>query len=232
MQRQRVVAFDFDGTLTTCDTLPAIIRYIAGTRACIAGFLRYAPQLILMKLHLYPNYRAKQLVFSHFFRGMPIGIFNSFCEAFAKDNKNILRPEMTEVMNTAVEGGCRVAIVSASIENWVTPFFHDGLTERDDDDRYEETDPEDGSDGNVSGDTGTGAGAKSVRYPIVIGTKVEVVDGRLTGRFLTPNCYGPEKVRRLREVFPDLSDCHLTVYGDSRGDREMLAIADKAYYRD
>ncbi len=48
----------------------------------------------------------------------------------------------------------------------------------------------------------------------------------MNGRFQGPNCRGPEKVRRLREVFgPDL---HLTAaYGDSDGDYEMLALADE-----
>ena len=58
--------------------------------------------------------------------------------------------------------------------------------------------------------------------------EIEVIDGRLTGRFLTPNCYGQEKVRRILTLHPDRSAYHLTAYGDSRGDREMLAFADEA----
>ena len=63
----------------------------------------------------------------------------------------------------------------------------------------------------------------------VLGTKIEVVDGHLTGRFLTPNCYGQEKVRRILALYPDRSEYHLTAFGDSRGDREMLAFADEAH---
>jgi len=63
----------------------------------------------------------------------------------------------------------------------------------------------------------------------VLGTQIEVIDGRLTGRFLTPNCYGQEKVRRILTLHPDRSAYHLTAYGDSRGDREMLAFADEAH---
>ena len=65
----------------------------------------------------------------------------------------------------------------------------------------------------------------------MLGTKVETRDGRLTGRFATPNCYGPEKVRRIREVFPDRDNYHLTAFGDSRGDKEMLDYADQGYYK-
>ncbi|EGV33163.1 HAD-superfamily subfamily IB hydrolase, TIGR01490 [Thiorhodococcus drewsii AZ1] len=52
-------------------------------------------------------------------------------------------------------------------------------------------------------------------------------DGGLEG----PNCRGPEKVRRLEALLGDLSDVELYAYGDSAGDREMLAAADHPYYR-
>jgi phosphatidylglycerophosphatase C len=48
------------------------------------------------------------------------------------------------------------------------------------------------------------------------------LDGRLDGE----NCRGPEKVRRLRAEFGD--EVHLdAAYGDTDGDREMLAIAEE-----
>lgn len=65
----------------------------------------------------------------------------------------------------------------------------------------------------------------------VLGSKMEVVDGRITGRLQNRNCYGPEKVNRLLAAVPELashrSDYCVTAYGDSKGDREMLAFADK-----
>lgn len=58
----------------------------------------------------------------------------------------------------------------------------------------------------------------------VLGTKVEVEDGVLTGHFSTPNCYGKEKVNRLLQAEPDLNDCTIFAYGDSRGDKEMMEL--------
>jgi phosphatidylglycerophosphatase C len=59
----------------------------------------------------------------------------------------------------------------------------------------------------------------------VLATRLEVdADGRLTGRLEGANCRGPEKVARLRTWRGE----GLTVayaYGDSTGDREMLALA-------
>ena len=59
----------------------------------------------------------------------------------------------------------------------------------------------------------------------LIGTRLAFdAAGRLTGALDGMNCRGPEKVRRLREAFG--SDMHLaTAYGDTAGDREMLAAA-------
>jgi HAD superfamily hydrolase (TIGR01490 family) len=61
----------------------------------------------------------------------------------------------------------------------------------------------------------------------VIATKPEVdARGRLTGKFLTPNCVGAEKVRRLAVLYPDRIAYELLAYGDSSGDRELLLFAD------
>ncbi|MGZ3305072.1 MAG: HAD-IB family hydrolase, partial [Asticcacaulis sp.] len=43
-------------------------------------------------------------------------------------------------------------------------------------------------------------------------------------------CRGEEKMRRLREVFGDGLDLDLA-YGDTSGDREMLAAAKTGHYR-
>jgi phosphatidylglycerophosphatase C len=60
----------------------------------------------------------------------------------------------------------------------------------------------------------------------VISTSLEVDDqGHVTGRLLGGNVRGPEKARRLRAwLGPD--PVELWAYGDSAGDRELLAMAD------
>lgn len=69
----------------------------------------------------------------------------------------------------------------------------------------------------------------------VLCTDLEVGnDGLCTGRFAGPNCRGPEKLARLNrwaeaEGLP--SEGWLTdAYGDSSGDREMLAAARTAHW--
>jgi len=50
-------------------------------------------------------------------------------------------------------------------------------------------------------------------------------DGRLTGRMVGANCRGPEKVRRLGEWLGGEAPERLWAYGNSSGDRELLAAA-------
>lgn len=188
----KIYAFDFDGTLTTKDTLIEFIRFAKGTVAFGCGFLRYAHLLVLMKLGLYPNWKAKQKVFAHFFKGITIEDFNSICQAFAASSHHLLRPKGIEAIHQAQNDGAEVLIVSASIDNWVQPFF-----------------------ANVK----------------VLGTQIEVMDGKLTGRFLTKNCYGQEKVNRILSLYPNRQDYYLTAYGDSRGDKELLTFADESHFK-
>ncbi len=77
--------------------------------------------------------------------------------------------------------------------------------------------------------------AGSIGIDTVIATKPDVSDaGLLTGRFSSSNCYGPEKVNRLLTVFPEFSiaraEYHITAYGDSAGDNELLAFADTSCF--
>ncbi|MEB3359813.1 MAG: HAD-IB family hydrolase [Synechococcales bacterium] len=73
--------------------------------------------------------------------------------------------------------------------------------------------------------------AREMGFEQVVSTRLECRDGALTGRLFGRNCYGDEKVERLREVLGDFSQYRIYAYGDSRGDREMLSIADHPYYR-
>lgn len=189
---KKIYAFDFDGTLTTKDTLIAFIRFAKGTMAFAWGFAHYAHLLVLMKLELYPNYKAKQKVFAYFFKDMSLKDFNALCKAFAASSKHLLRPAGIAAIQQAQNEGSEVLIVSASIDNWVQPFFADVK---------------------------------------VLGTQIEVIDGKLTGRFLTKNCYGQEKVNRILSLYPNRKDYHLTAFGDSRGDKELLAFADESHYK-
>lgn len=197
--KKKIYCFDFDGTLTTSDTLLEFIKYAKGTSRFLMVFLKYSPLLVLMKLHLYPNWKAKQQIFAHLFAGMRIEKFDALCRGFAEESQHLLRPKGITLMHEALVAGAQVFIVSASIDNWVRPFFD----------------------------------IRNLKGVQVLGTQIEVEDGKLTGRFKSNNCYGKEKVHRITEVLKSFerSEYEIEAFGDSRGDKEMLAFADKGHFK-
>jgi phosphatidylglycerophosphatase C len=70
--------------------------------------------------------------------------------------------------------------------------------------------------------------AEHLRFDAVLATELEVGDdGRLTGRMVGENVRGPEKVRRL-DAWLDGATPFVWAYGDSSGDTELWARADRA----
>lgn len=197
--KKKIYCFDFDGTLTTSDTLLEFIKYAKGRGRFLMVFLMYSPLLVLMKLHLYPNWKAKQQIFAHLFAGMRIEKFDALCRGFAEESQHLLRPKGITLLHEALVAGAQVFIVSASIDNWVRPFFD----------------------------------IRNLKGVQVLGTQIEVEDGKLTGRFKSNNCYGKEKVHRIAEALKSFerSEYEIEAFGDSRGDKEMLAFADKGHFK-
>lgn len=189
-----MAAFDFDGTLTTSDTLIAFIRFTHGRRRLLLGFMRHAHWLLMMKLGLYPNWKVKEKVFTHFYKGTSYEQFKQWGRGFADVVETMLNSQTVEMLRQHQAAGHIVCVVTASIDEWVRP-----VCER------------------------LGVGT-------LLATRIEVSAGAtLTGRFLSPNCYGAQKVARLLEVFPQRQSYRLYAYGDSSGDAELLAFADETW---
>jgi phosphatidylglycerophosphatase C len=74
--------------------------------------------------------------------------------------------------------------------------------------------------------------AEHLGFDAVLATELEIAgDGRLTGRILGENVRGPEKVRRVDAwIDRELGGASpfLWAYGDSSGDRELWARADRS----
>lgn len=182
-----IAVFDFDGTITTKDTLLLFIRYACGTKRFLLGMLLFSPLIIMMLLRLYPNGKCKEKIFAYFFKDMPYSEFKRLGEDFARfAHKNIMRPEMVERIKWHISQDHKVYVISASIEEWVAPC------------------------------------CKTIGDITVLATKVKSD----LSSFISKNCYGQEKVNRLLEMEPERNTYTLYAYGDSRGDKEMLAFAD------
>ena len=192
---QTLVLFDFDGTITTDDSLIKFIRYCVGDIKTILGMLILLPMLITYKLKLIPNYRAKQYMLSYFFKGMDKHKFQTKAQEYSiKHIDRIVRPKAIEKIRWHQKQNHKVVVVSASIECWLKPWCNKNGLE-------------------------------------LIATKMQINKDTITGKFLTKNCYGIEKVNRVKEVY-NLSDYKkIYAYGDSYGDKELFELADESFYK-
>ena len=188
---KKIIFSDFDGTLTTKDSMMSIIIYQRGRLGLVLALLRILPWLILMFMGRYSNQRTKERLLHHCFGRMTVEEFNYFCQRFADSHRHILRNNLYDKLVDAKANGDEVVVVTASPENWVSRLVPEFK---------------------------------------VLGTKMEF-NPCFTGRFLTPNCYAQEKVNRILAAYPELetdrSSFHVTAFGDSRGDKEMLEFADE-----
>ncbi|MFD0862343.1 HAD family hydrolase [Sungkyunkwania multivorans] len=63
----------------------------------------------------------------------------------------------------------------------------------------------------------------------VIASTLEVVENKVTGRLSGNNCNGLEKVRRIKESLDTQTITYSYAYGNSSGDKEMLAFVDEGF---
>lgn len=192
---KRIAFFDFDGTITTDDSLLKFIRFVVGDRRFLIGLITLSPMLILYKLKFIPNYKAKQYLLSWYFKGMKKeDFFDVACKYSLYHIDKILRNKAIEKITWHKKEGHKVVIVSASIDCWLRPWCEKNSLE-------------------------------------LIATKLEMKDGIVTGNLLTKNCYGQEKVNRIKEKYNLKEFEYIYAYGDSSGDKEMLQLANEKYYK-
>lgn len=164
-----IAPFDFDGTITRHDTLPAFARHAAGASRFVRSVLCSLPAIAAWKLGLRSNGYAKERLFCALYAGMEAVRFNELCNTFADKIDADLNADTMALIERRRADGYEICIVSASPAARIRPW----------------------------------AARHGIDAAHVIATEVEVgADGRLTGRFATPNCYGAEKVRRLHAAFP------------------------------
>lgn len=121
-RHRNVAVFDFDGTLTTKDTMLEFIKFAYGKSIFYIGFFIHSPFILLMLLNLYPNWKTKQKVFSWFFKGMPYTKFVRIGEEFANMIEKIKKETTLNILRNHQIEGTDIYIISASVYEWVHPF--------------------------------------------------------------------------------------------------------------
>jgi phosphatidylglycerophosphatase C len=191
----KIAFFDFDGTITTKDTMFELIRHQKGNRKFYFGFIVNIPVFAALKLKLLSNQAAKEKLLKYFFKGTELAVFQLACDAFIDDKlPSLIRPGALEEIKKLQQQGFEITIVSASAENWIKKW------------------------------------ADQLGFSL-LATKLEAVNERLTGKLSGQNCNGAEKETRIRSAY-DLSQFdEIYCYGDSGGDRQMLALGSKTFYK-
>ncbi len=192
---QRLILFDFDGTLTTRDTMIEFIKFVRGRTRLYLSYLWLSPVLFGMKTGLIRNDRAKVKLLKHHFRGMSRKELSEYAERFAREViPELLRPGGRAAIRSHQTDGDKVLLVSASLDLWLTPW------------------------------------ARSEGIDLLC-THGAWDGDRFTGELAGANCNGEEKVSRIRDHLQVEDFSEVIAYGDSHGDRAMLAMADRAYFK-
>jgi len=118
----KIVAFDFDGTITTKDTLFEFIKFTKGKCKFLLGLLLYSPLLVLSIINIFPRSKTKELLFRHFYKGTSLKQFNKWGEDFATYLSPMIRTQAIEEINKELKNESIVLIISASLENWILPW--------------------------------------------------------------------------------------------------------------
>jgi len=194
MNQKSIAFFDFDGTITTDDSLLKFIRFVVGDSKFLIGLVVLSPILVAYKLKLIPNYKAKQKMLSWFFKGMRKDAFYQVANEYSLNHiDKIVRLSAMQKIQWHKENGHKVVVVSASVECWLKSWCDKNDLE-------------------------------------LIATKLEISDV-VTGKLLSKNCYGVEKVNRIKEKYELSQYEYIYAYGDSSGDKEMLELANEKHYK-
>lgn len=118
-----IAFFDFDGTITTKDTLFEIIRFHKGSTALNFGMALLSPALVAFKMKLISTQRMKEIVFRYFFGGTPVDAFRNKCAAFCAGRlPELIKENALQAIRQHLVQGHQVAVVTASSEDWVEPW--------------------------------------------------------------------------------------------------------------
>jgi phosphatidylglycerophosphatase C len=187
--------FDFDGTITSKDSLFDFVAYAFGRRRFLVGCVLMSPIFLAYALRIISGQATKEWLLRYYLKDLEFEAFKITARRYAQARlPSIIRKNALKRIYWHKTRGHKVVVVSASIDCWVKDWcLQNGLD--------------------------------------LIATRLEVKNHRLTGNIYSLNCTGAEKVRRIEERFNLEEFDYIYAYGDSRGDKEMLGLADEKFYK-
>lgn len=192
-----VAAFDFDGTITTKDSLPSFLVFTSGYLKTYFILFCYIPFFIACLLKLISRQSVKERIIKTFYKDMPITELRELGKSFANGPLvKLLKKEALDKLLWHQSLGHQSILISANLDVYLEVF------------------------------------AKNYGFQECVSSKVDFNQmGQVTGRLKGKNCWGIEKVNRLKEVLGIEKNYILYAYGNAEGDRELLKYADFPFYR-
>jgi len=121
-----IAFFDFDGTLTVKDSFLSFLLYSQKKGTFIIKSFFLLPILLALKLKLLTNSKAKEIVFTTFFKGKSHTKIQQTAKAFtAHKIPGLLRPYALNILKDHIENGDKIIIVTASLNTWLDNWCSD-----------------------------------------------------------------------------------------------------------
>jgi len=119
----RLALFDFDGTLTTKDSLEEFVKFAVGKPSYYFKLALFSPIFFLYKIKIMDNSYAKELLFRLYFHKINEDEFKKKAQEYGETKINdIIREDIYEKFLQHIQDGDKVLIVSASIRSWLQPW--------------------------------------------------------------------------------------------------------------
>ncbi|MEG3156313.1 HAD family hydrolase [Lysobacter zhanggongensis] len=115
--------FDFDGTITTHETMPEFLRRSISRRRLVAGWLLLAPLVLGYRLRVISGTLVRRAIVRFGYSGVPASAVAAFGRDFAKNYlPNVLRPEAMQRIAWHKAQGHRVVVVSGGLDAYLAPW--------------------------------------------------------------------------------------------------------------
>jgi len=115
--------FDFDGTITTHETMPEFLHRSISRHRLIMGWLLLAPVVLGYKLGVVSGTLARRAIVRFGYRGVPASALVVFGRDFAQNYlPNVLRPEAVRRIAWHKAQGHTVVVVSGGLDAYLRPW--------------------------------------------------------------------------------------------------------------
>ena len=131
-----IAAFDFDGTLTCCDSLLPFLIYCFGPWKTALGLVQVLPTLLAYLVSLSSRQQTKEKILQRFFKGLSSQELRQMGSNYADTSlQRLLKPDILQKLKCHQSQGHRCILISASIQIYLEPWaasagFDDILTSR------------------------------------------------------------------------------------------------------